>query len=265
MPVYKALMTNTAVLFVLASASACAQTNEPTWHMSEHSLHSDASAKHIEIKDLNELQSMLLDQVQRDQELRTLLSKSLSHHKPHGDEETSAPEPGRDLLDALWTVDNESSDLLKAMIAKFGWPSYDMIGKEAADAAWLLAQHTDSQPEFQEQILKLMEPLVEQSQADGMRFAMLTDRVLMNKQEPQIYGTQFMMDDEGVLRPVPVEDFEHIDERRASVGLTPIKEYAAYFASIDGAKTDATPLDAYPAYNFDDSEECESDDFHNHP
>lgn len=262
MTVQKVSLTTLTLLLSLTSATACAHTNTRTEPTAEHTTPQDTI---VEINDLDSLRAMLLDQYKRDQELRTKYSETFTHTPHHSDKGYETPENGKELLEDLWTIDQESIELLKSMIDKFGWPSYDMIGKEASDAAWLLAQHADAQPDLQQRILKLMKPLVEQSQADSKLFAMLTDRVLMNKNEPQIFGTQFIMDNNGILRPVPVEDFEHIDERRASVGLGTIKEYAAYMASLDGAKADSIPLDEYPVYTFGDPEECESDDFHNHP
>jgi len=211
----------------MSTQSTTIDSPHETWTLTSPEAHST-----FEINDLKSLRDTLLDQHKRDQDLRTKYSETFSHTEHLDDSRSTTPENGRELLGQLWAVDQESTELIKAMMDQYGWPSYDMIGEEAADAAWLLAQHADADPELQEQVLKLMKPLVEQSQADGRLYAMLTDRVLMNKREPQIYGTQFLMDDKGVLRPVPVEDFEYIDERRASVGLSTIKEYAAYFASF---------------------------------
>ena len=43
---------------------------------------------------------------------------------------------------------------------------------------------------------------------------------------PQLYGTQFVYD-EDELKPHPIEDPEHLDQRRAAVGLGPFAEYEA--------------------------------------
>ena len=58
--------------------------------------------------------------------------------------------------------------------------------------------------------------------------AYLEDRLLIMEGKPQIYGTQFRTID-GVSEPFPIEDPEHVDERRASVGLD---TYAAYEARM---------------------------------
>ena len=45
---------------------------------------------------------------------------------------------------------------LQAIIAQIGWPTERLVGKRAAKAAWLIAQHAISQPEFQRSCLKLL-------------------------------------------------------------------------------------------------------------
>ena len=43
---------------------------------------------------------------------------------------------------------------------------------------------------------------------------------------PQLYGTQFMYDKDE-LKPLPIEDPENLDQRRAAVGLGPFAEHEA--------------------------------------
>ena len=55
-------------------------------------------------------------------------------------------------------------------------------------------------------------------------FSYLIDRVNMNENQPQIYGTQWVQQD-GKFLLYSVEDEEHLDQRRAEVGLSTIAEY----------------------------------------
>ena len=52
--------------------------------------------------------------------------------------------------------------------------------------------------------------------------AMLEDRIRMFEGRPQLYGTQLEPDDEGRVRPYPIEDPGHVEERRQAVGLEPL-------------------------------------------
>ncbi|MCT9075296.1 DUF6624 domain-containing protein [Streptomyces fulvoviolaceus] len=56
--------------------------------------------------------------------------------------------------------------------------------------------------------------------------AYLTDRVLVAANEPELYGTQYTHDPDGLnLRPQAVADSDRLGERRAAMGLEPAAEY----------------------------------------
>jgi hypothetical protein len=79
---------------------------------------------------------------------------------------------------------------------------------------------------FQERALALLEAAVAAGDASPRNAAYLTDRVRVNRDRPQVYGTQFRPRD-GVAEPCPIEDPEHVDERRATAGLEPFAENLA--------------------------------------
>ena len=56
--------------------------------------------------------------------------------------------------------------------------------------------------------------------------AYLEDRVRVGEGLPQFYGTQFYADEAGNFGPRPIEDPDHVDERRQAVSLQPLSEYA---------------------------------------
>lgn len=87
-----------------------------------------------------------------------------------------------------------------------GYPGHDLVGKQAAHNFWLLIQHCDREPAFQEVILKQMQEQVKRNNADKKDYAYLTDRVRINKLKPQLYGTQVEVKD--ILKgyvPKPIE------------------------------------------------------------
>jgi hypothetical protein len=61
--------------------------------------------------------------------------------------------------------------------------------------------------------------------------ALTVDRVLMNDGKKQLYGSQFKFTGSG-MEVVPIEDPEHLDERRAQMGLGPFEEYRAQIMSM---------------------------------
>ena len=116
---------------------------------------------------------------------------------------------------------------MKELIGKHGWPTFQMVGSDGARSAWLLVQHADQDVQWQEHCLQLMKPHGATGRAHRADIAYLTDRVLVNRGMAQVYGTQFHSV-AGVRKPRPIQDLEHVDERREEMGLTTLKEYAAF-------------------------------------
>lgn len=122
-------------------------------------------------------------------------------------------------------VDAANQARLKDIVARFGWPTYAMVGEDGARAAWLIAQHADSDKAFQRAVLALMEPLVREKQASGKQFAYLYDRT----HYPQRFGTQGDCVSRTEWQPFQIEEIANVDERRRAVGLPPLSEYAKLF------------------------------------
>ena len=66
----------------------------------------------------------------------------------------------------------------------------------------------------------MLQDAVARGDASPADLAYLTDRVLMHRGEPQIYGTQYQVRS-GVLELWTVRDPSGLDERRAALGLEP--------------------------------------------
>ena len=129
-----------------------------------------------------------------------------------------------DEIREMMRVDQANTAWLTELTARRGWPGRTLVGKDAAHTAWLLAQHAD--PESQRAFLDLLRAAVAAGEASPRDLAYLDDRVRMHDGQPQLYGTQFRRDAQG-LQVWTVEDPEHLDQRRASVGLPPFAEYEA--------------------------------------
>ncbi|WP_198358225.1 DUF6624 domain-containing protein [Streptomyces fildesensis] len=142
----------------------------------------------------------LLLRKQRDQELR--------HEWATSPRTARSPE----------VVDRANTEALRRIIAEHGWPGHSLVGPEAADAAWLLAQHADHDHSFQWECLALLGQAARDGEATGQQLAYLTDRCRLNSQVPQIYGTQYIVRN-GELALYDLEDPENLELRRADVGL----------------------------------------------
>jgi hypothetical protein len=101
--------------------------------------------------------------------------------------------------------------MLKKIIDKIGWPTISKVGEEASKAAWLIVQHADHDTSFQQYCLELM--LAVKDDVVKKDIAYLTDRIRVHQNMPQLYGTQFYTDEDGVFGPRPIESPEEIEDR----------------------------------------------------
>jgi hypothetical protein len=115
---------------------------------------------------------------------------------------------------------------VQRIFTKYGYPGYDLVGPTSSHNFWLIVQHMDRQPDFQDSVLTKMKAEVENKNASSIDYAYLVDRVNVNMQRPQIYGTQMEVNiDSTSYVPKLLLDPDKVNERRKSVGLSPIEEY----------------------------------------
>lgn len=124
------------------------------------------------------------------------------------------------------SIDKLHTDELKKIIDTHGWPTIDMVGKQASSNAWLLAQHADHDLPFQKIVLSLLIK-AHKNKPDSINpsnIAYLTDRVLAAEGKEQEFGTQFIITDTG-LELKPTRDRNTLNARRAQYGLDPVEQY----------------------------------------
>ena len=112
------------------------------------------------------------------------------------------------------------------MLDKYGFIGYDLAGKEGSRNFWLIVQHSDHNPGFQNEALEKMEIEVKKENAEPSSFGLLVDRVKLNTGEKQIYGTQVAYDTvTGQAYPRKLADSANVNQRRKSLGLEPLEIY----------------------------------------
>ncbi len=123
-----------------------------------------------------------------------------------------------DLAKQLRAADTNHQERLKAWLADRSWPRISEFGSETCTHAWMIALHADNDCEFQEQVLAEMKRLLGGDEVAAVHFAALSDRIALNRGRPQRYGMFYRVDD-GQEIPYPVEDAEHLEQRRSELGL----------------------------------------------
>jgi hypothetical protein len=132
--------------------------------------------------------------------------------------------------------DESRAARLRQIIDEHGWPTFDLVGKDGATAAWLVAQHADFAVAFQAEALELMRGALEAEQADATEVAYLEDRVAVNRGQPQRYGTQVRCLGGRPEPATPLVDAAAVDARRAEVGLEPLADYYEEIADACAAE-----------------------------
>ena len=142
-------------------------------------------------------------------------------------------ELGHGYASQMEAVHRKNASRLQQIIAEHGWPDCDLVGADGTLAAWFVAQHAIGEPAFQRQALMLVQEKVRQGRVPAAQEASLGDRIAMNEDRLQRYGTQSLPCADGQYRRWKTEDPEHLNERRASIGMPPVGD--------DPPETEPTP------------------------
>jgi len=163
--------------------------------------------------------------------------------------------PLKRALDSLYVVDQQTRDmaLIDSLIAKHGfpskpvsayfkkmneqdkknlnrfqelvppgtWPGISKVGVKANLTAWLLIQHSPTV--IQKKYLPFLEASAKDGDSKWEHVAGTIDRIMVEEEGMQLYGTQFGMDEEGNGFVKPIKDPDHVDHRRKKVGLIMLK------------------------------------------
>lgn len=172
------------------------------------------------------LQKQLIEMGREDQKHRNELMELMD--KMDGPDKDKLMPRYQQLVEEQNAIDTKLIQQLEAIIARHGWPTISLVGKEANLNAFLILQHADLS--YQKKYFPLLKAAAAKNEARKSDVAMLEDRILMREGKKQIYGSQLRMNEQTQrLELYPIEDEENVDIRRASVGLQPLKDYLKHF------------------------------------
>jgi hypothetical protein len=115
---------------------------------------------------------------------------------------------------------------VRAILDNYSWLGADEIGEQCNTALFMVIQHADLP--VQEKYLPLIREAVAAGKALPRHLALLEDRVALREGRKQRYGTQLKWDDRTQgLALAPLEDPDHVDQRRQAMGLSPLGVYLA--------------------------------------
>ncbi len=127
-------------------------------------------------------------------------------------------------LEKMLQADREHAVVLEAIFVKYGVPTYRMVGPQAAAEFVTMIQHQS--PELRGKVLPKLKANVDAGQADPGSYAMVFDRLQTDAGTKQMYGENLTCDQEHPeLRTGPIEDEDHVNQRRAAIGLMRLELY----------------------------------------
>jgi hypothetical protein len=134
-----------------------------------------------------------------------------------------ADQLGGEYVPRMEAVHIKNAARLRELIAQYGWPGENIVSNEGAEAAWLIAQHAVGEPDFQREVLHLLQNSADAGHCPAWHAAYLEDRIALYEGRPQRFGSQWIDDPrDGRARPWKLAEPDRVNELRASVGLRPL-------------------------------------------
>ena len=169
-------------------------------------------------RDIDSIRTILIKAFRADQYYRYLLD---SLEKIHG---WDSPEIQKTYA-VMYKVDSINLKVVDEIIRNYGWPGKSLVGEQASNGAFLVLQHSGN-ANTMEKYQPLLKEATESGELDKSLYAIYIDRIMMYKNEKQIYGSQIIFNKtKKVMELYPVKDEANVDQRRAEAGLEPLREY----------------------------------------
>lgn len=132
-----------------------------------------------------------------------------------------------DAYEYFWEVVEAQDRVLEKevieIIDKYGWLGISQVGRLANGTQWSVLQH--GTVASKEKYAPLLKASALKNESQAVHYARLIDRMLINSERPQLYGTQINYDTD-TPSFYEIKDPEFIDKRRKELGLDPIQEFA---------------------------------------
>ena len=208
---------------VALSFLMCMQWNSAVFAMDELQKKVKAQQQFVvgDLHDIEYVKNSINEMCQIDQEVRVYFMKNRSNLVA---------------IEMMHEMDQIHTMRMKAIITQHGWMTISKFGAQVDSQAWLLVQHADHDPLFQEQCLLLLQNLLETKETNSRNYAYLYDRVALQSSVmgmKQKYGTQYFISDSGDVSLRPYDGtLQDLNERRDLMGLMPIEAYIEQIKSV---------------------------------
>jgi len=120
-------------------------------------------------------------------------------------------------------IDRQNETIVVGVLEKCGPPTREMTGDSAIKAVFLVILHGTRK--YQEKYFPLIKSYTEKGRLKRKDLAVLEDKLLKSNALKQKYGTQVSYFAKTGYELYPIGDPDHVDARRAEVGLPPLEDY----------------------------------------
>lgn len=201
-----------AVVLALLCGNCGSNTNAPTQEASDGRINIDVVVDQILATEpvKNALQNFQMETVNcdhLDSILEEVYRKDQEVRKGNGD---------------MMLVDQQNRKSVVSILEKCGFPQADEVNSTSYNAIFLVLQHSPGP--LMGHYYREVEKAVAAGKINRSTFALMQDRLLMDFGYKQVYGTQIRNN-----QLYELQDPDHVNQRRAEVGLGPIETYVQYF------------------------------------
>jgi len=160
-------------------------------------------------------------------ELETIFMKDQTFRRIYLEAENKLGKDS-DAYEYFWEVVEAQDKVLEKevtnIIDKYGWLGISQVGRLANVTQWSVLQH--GTVASKERYAPLLKESVLKNESQATHYARLIDRMLINSDKPQIYGTQIDFNSGKTPSFFLIERPEYINQRRKEIGLEEIQSFA---------------------------------------
>ncbi|MFA6314753.1 MAG: DUF6624 domain-containing protein [Candidatus Paceibacterota bacterium] len=123
----------------------------------------------------------------------------------------------------LTEINRKNVTIVKKIITEIGFPTINLTSQKAYKAAVLVVLHSGDIDFLSESIKNLQNS--DPTSIQKRDIAYMIDKSRVIQKLPQLYGTQYNIDNDGVLKYIEIEKPEDLEKRRAEYGMESFEEY----------------------------------------
>lgn len=179
---------------------------------------SEKKSDRVEVSDPVEFNQALADELEKLAEI-----DQIAAYIRQGEYEKLTIEEWESFKDSVFRTHQKR---MSEIFEEHGFAGFDLVGEAGSSNFWVMVQHSDFDPDFQNRVLEKMKIEVANGNAHPRNYGLLVDRVKLNTGEQQIYGTQVTYNMEtGQAFPRNLADSLGANDRRKSLNFEPLEVY----------------------------------------